>query len=135
EKEDTLGRYHVFDVPFAQFLRSDMDFRAYRTVKRLGRVVFRAYGGMGYALANLRTLPYEKGFFAGGPNSIRAWRARTVGPGSYNSDAQTDPTKKDINYDKIGDIQLETNFEFRFNIYKFLNGAWFVDAGNIWLRQ
>ena len=115
-------------MPFAQFLRSDVDFRAYRSVHKLGRFVFRAYGGMGYALNNLSTLPYEKSFFAGGPNSIRAWRARTVGPGSYNQ-------ANDINFDKLGDIQIESNFEFRFNIYKFLNGAWFVDAGNVWLRQ
>jgi outer membrane protein assembly factor BamA len=128
EKKDSLGRYHLLGVPFAQFLRSDLDFRAYRSVKKLGRFVFRAYGGMGYALTNLSTLPYEKSFFAGGPNSIRAWKARTVGPGAYNQ-------QNDINFDKLGDIQLETNFEYRFNIYKFINGAWFVDAGNVWLRQ
>ncbi len=128
EKKDSLGQYNIFGVPFAQFLRSDMDFRVYRSVRQLGRFVFRAYAGMGYALANLRTLPYEKSFFAGGPNSIRAWKARAVGPGSYN---QID----DKNFDKLGDIQLEANFEFRFNIYKWLNGAWFVDAGNVWLRQ
>ncbi|HXB40962.1 MAG TPA: BamA/TamA family outer membrane protein, partial [Bacteroidia bacterium] len=129
--------YHIFNMPFAQFLRTDMDFRVYKTVKKLGRFVFRAYGGMGYALNNLNVLPYEKSFFAGGPNSIRAWKARTVGPGSYDGTYKdaNGATQKDINFDKLGDIQLETNFEFRFNIYKWLNGAWFVDAGNVWLRQ
>jgi hypothetical protein len=137
ERKDTLGRYHVFNVPFAQFLRSDLDFRAYRTVRKLGRFVFRAYGGMGYALDNLRTLPYEKSFFAGGPNSIRAWQARRVGPGSYDGTYIDASGKKveDANFDRLGEMQLEANFEFRFNIYKFLNGAWFVDAGNVWLRQ
>ncbi len=136
EKKDTLGAYHFLYVPLAQFARSDMDFRAYRTVKKLGRFVFRAYGGMGYAFSYV--LPYEKSFFAGGPNSIRAWTARTVGEGSFNQDRfnQANPTKQSpVNFDKLGDIQLETNFEFRFPIYKFLNGAWFVDAGNVWLRQ
>jgi len=132
EKKDSMGSYEIFKVPFAQFLRCDMDFRAYRSVRKIGRFVFRAYAGMGYALANLSNLPYEKSFFGGGPNSIRAWKARTVGPGSYNSN---DPKNPDINFDKLGDMQLEANFEFRFNIYKWLNGAWFVDAGNIWLRQ
>jgi hypothetical protein len=137
EPKDTLGRYHILNMPFAQFLRADADIRFYRTVKNLGRFVFRAYGGMGYALNNLNVLPYEKSFFAGGPNSIRAWKARTVGPGSYNG-TYTDASgnvQKDINFDKLGDIQLEMNFEFRFNVYKFINGAFFVDAGNIWLRK
>jgi len=136
-QKDSVGRYHIFNMPFAQFLRTDMDFRVYKTVKKLGRFVFRAYGGMGYALNNLNVLPYEKSFFAGGPNSIRAWKARTVGPGSYDGTYKdaNGATQKDINFDKLGDIQLETNFEFRFNIYKWLNGAWFVDAGNVWLRQ
>ena len=128
-KKDSLGRYDLFNVPFAQFVRADMDFRAYKGVRKLGRFVFRAYGGMGYALNNYTVLPYEKSFFAGGPNSIRAWKARTVGPGSFNQ------AKDSLNFDKIGDIQIEMNFEFRFNIYKILNGAYFVDAGNIWLRS
>jgi outer membrane translocation and assembly module TamA len=139
EKKDTLGAYHFLNVPLAQFARSDVDFRAYRTVKKLGRFVFRAYTGMGYAFSYV--LPYEKSFFAGGPNSIRAWQARTVGEGSFNQQRFNDansgnPAKQSpVNFDKLGDIQFETNFEFRFNIYKFLNGAWFVDAGNVWLRQ
>jgi outer membrane protein assembly factor BamA len=137
EKKDSLGRYHIFNMPFAQFLRGDLDFRVYRSVKKLGRFVFRAYGGMGYALTNLTVLPYEKSFFAGGPNSVRAWKARTLGPGSYDG-TYTDASGQkqvDLNFDRLGDIQLEANFEFRFNVYKFINGAFFVDAGNIWLRQ
>ena len=137
EKKDSLGRYYIFNMPYAQFLRGDLDFRAYKSVRKLGRFVFRAYGGMGYALTNLTVLPYEKSFFAGGPNSIRAWKARTLGPGSYNG-TFTDANgvmQKDINFDRLGDIQLEANFEFRFNVYKFINGAFFVDAGNIWLKE
>ncbi len=136
-EKDSLGRYHLLGLPFAQFLRGDLDVRTYKTVKQLGRFVFRAYGGMGYALQNLNVLPYEKSFFAGGPNSIRAWKARTVGPGAYNG-KYTDPqgnTVVDNTFDKLGDIQLEANFEFRFNIYKFINGAYFIDMGNVWLRQ
>lgn len=136
ERKDSLGAYHFLNVPLAQFVRSDVDFRAYRSIKKLGRFVFRAYGGMGYAFSYV--LPYEKSFFAGGPNSVRAWTARTVGEGSFSQERfnQANPTKQSpVNFDKLGDIQLETNFEFRFNIYKFLNGAWFVDAGNVWFRQ
>lgn len=126
--KDQNGSYTIDGIPFAQFLRFDADLRIYKFISKLGRLVFRFAGGVGKPLHNLRVLPYEKSFFAGGPNSIRAWRARSVGPGSYN---QTD----DKNFDKIGDAQLEMNFEYRFNIYKWINGAWFVDAGNIWLRK
>jgi hypothetical protein len=128
QPKDTAGRYHILDVPFSQFLRFAYDYRLYKNIRKLGRLVFRATGGVGKPLHNRRVLPYEKSFFGGGPNSIRAWKARTVGPGSYNSE-------NDGNFDQIGDAQLEFNFEYRFNIYKFLNGAWFVDAGNIWLRK
>ncbi|MFL5752479.1 MAG: BamA/TamA family outer membrane protein [Bacteroidia bacterium] len=126
--KDSLGRYHILNVPFAQFLRFDYDYRVYRTIRKLGRVVFRAAGGVGKPLHNLRVLPYEKSFFGGGPNSVRAWKARALGPGAYAQGT-------DGNFDKLGDAQLEFNLEYRFNIYKFLNGAWFVDAGNIWLRK
>ncbi len=128
QPKDTAGRYHILNVPFAQFLRFDVDYRVYKTVRKLGRFVYRIFGGMGYALKNLNALPFEKSFYGGGPNDIRAWNARSLGAGGYNQNG-------DNFYDKIGDIQMEMNFEYRFKIYKFLNGAYFIDAGNIWLRQ
>lgn len=128
QQKNALGQYTILNVPFAQFLRFDLDYRAYKTVKKLGRFVYRVFGGMGYALKNLSSIPYEKSFYGGGPNDIRAWQARTLGEGGFNQ-------KGDPYYDKIGDVQLEMNFEYRFKIYKFFNGAYFIDAGNIWLRQ
>jgi len=126
EEKDNLGSYRIINIPFAQFLRIAFDYRMFKNIKKMSKLVFRATGGVGKPLDNLKVLPYEKSFFSGGPNSIRAWRARTIGPGSYNQ-------KNDANFDKIGDAQLEFNLEYRFNIYKFLNGAWFIDAGNIWI--
>lgn len=127
-KKDTLDRYLIFNIPFSQFLRIDLDYRLYKNFEKGGKIAFRINGGIGKPLNNLRVLPYEKSFFAGGPNSIRAWRARTVGPGSYD---QT----QDVNFDKIGDLQIELSLEYRFKIYKFLHGAWFIDMGNVWLRK
>ena len=69
-------------------------------------------------------VPFEKRFFAGGVNSLRGWRPRSVGPGSYRSEAQLDFS---------GELKLELNIDFRFNIYnKWLEGALFADAGNVW---
>lgn len=126
QKPDSLGRYLILGIPFAQFLRADIDFRIYIPIRKKSRVVYRVAGGIGKPLANLNVLPYEQSFFSGGPNSVRAWRARTLGPGGY------DPRASSTRYDKIGDMLLEGNFEYRFHIIKSFNGALFVDAGNIW---
>lgn len=126
QKKDSLNRYLLFNIPFAQFIRSDIDYRIYIPIHKKSRMVYRVAGGIGKPLTNLSVLPYEQSFFSGGPNSIRAWRARTLGPGGY------DPSNSSTRYDKIGDILIEANAEYRFHIFKAFNGAIFVDAGNIW---
>lgn len=126
QKRDSLDRYLIMGIPFAQFIRTDIDYRHYIPVRKKSRVVYRLAGGIGKPLKNLSVLPYEQSFFSGGPNSVRAWRARTLGPGGY------DPSSSTARFDKIGDLLLEGNFEYRFHIIKSFNGAFFVDAGNIW---
>lgn len=121
--------YMIDSIPFAQYLRLDADFRYYKLLNETNKLVYRAAFGIGKPLYNLRVLPLEKSFFAGGPNDIRAWQARTLGPGGYND------TTGSAFADKIGDIKIEGNIEYRFNIIKMLNAALFVDAGNIWLRK
>lgn len=123
---DATGSYRVFNTPFSQFVKFEFDYRFYFKVRKLSKVVYRIAGGIGKTLANLSVLPYEQSFFSGGPNGIRAWRARTLGPGGY------DPSNSTARYDKIGDVQLESNIEYRFHIFKSFYGAWFVDAGNVW---
>ena len=125
-KADSLGRYHLFEIPFAQFVKTDIDYRINIPLKGKSRLVYRLAGGIGKTLKNLSGLPYEQSYFSGGPNSVRAWRARTLGPGGY------DPTFSSTRYDKIGDILLEGNLEYRFHVIKSFYGAFFVDAGNIW---
>ena len=128
QPKDIHDSYLINNIPFSQFVKLEVDYRFYFKVRKLGKLVYRLAGGMGKPLKNLTTLPYEQSFFGGGPNSNRAWRARTLGPGSYS---QPDSVK--ARYDKIGNIQIETNLEYRFHIFKSIYGAWFVDAGNIWL--
>ena len=104
----------------------EVDYRFYFKIRKQAKLVYRFAGGIGKPLANLSVLPFEQSFFSGGPNGIRAWRARTLGPGSF------DPESSDTRFDKIGDVQLESNLEYRFQIFKSFHGAWFIDAGNIW---
>jgi hypothetical protein len=128
QQRDANGSFTISNIPFAQFIRFETDFRYYRNLYKTNRLVIRIYGGVGYPYANMNVLPYEKGFFAGGPNSVRAWRARTLGPGGTTQNTG-------FQFDRIGDNQIEANLEYRFLIYKIVNGALFVDAGNVFLRK
>ncbi len=118
------GNYTLFNIKYSQYLRTDFDFRYYRVFNELNTVVSRFAMGIGHAYGNANILPFEKSFYAGGANGIRAWKIRSLGPGSYSDEN---------NFDKTGDLHLETNLEYRFKIYSFLDGAAFIDAGNIWL--
>lgn len=119
--------YLMFGLPFAQFVRPDLDFRFYNIFRRNFSVVYRLYGGIGIPYGNVSTLPFEKTFFAGGANGMRGWRMYSLGPGTYNN------TSADAAFNQIGDIQLEGNVEYRFPIYDWIRGAIYLDAGNIWL--
>ncbi|MFT7156198.1 MAG: outer membrane protein assembly factor BamA [Parvicella sp.] len=124
--DPTNESYDLFNIRFAQFVKISGDFRHYYKLGENGKVVSRLAGGIGIPGKNLKeALPFEKSFFSGGTNGLRAWKARTLGPGGY-----LDP---DIRFDKIGDIQLEGNLELRFPIISWVEGALFLDAGNIWL--
>lgn len=126
--KDTLNRYLIQNMPFAEFIKAETDYRIYQPIYKKSKIVYRIAGGIGVPLKNLNILPYEQSFFSGGPNSVRAWRSRSIGPGSYTP-------LDNARYDKIGDILIETNAEYRFNIFGPYNGAVFLDAGNIWLLK
>jgi len=120
--------YNILGIRFAQFVKLSVDGRHYLKLGRNGKLASRLAAGFGLPGANLReALPFEKSFFIGGTNSVRAWKARTLGPGSY-----LDP---ELRFDKIGDIQLEGNLEVRFPLSSWIEGALFTDAGNIWLMN
>jgi len=118
--------YTVLKARYSQYFRPDVDFRFYQVINENNTMVYRATAGLGIPYLNAFALPFEKAFFAGGANDLRAFRARTVGPGSYYNVQ---------NIEQTGEIKLNCNFEFRFDIFKILQGAAFVDAGNIWLTR
>ncbi|MFC3562673.1 translocation and assembly module lipoprotein TamL [Pedobacter jamesrossensis] len=135
----------VLGLPFTQYIRPEIDVRVYRHLGGDRQFVARLNAGIGYAYGNSKLvgLPFEKQFFAGGSNGIRAWQARTLGPGNYNratlgADSVGNALRKALfGLDQLGDMRLETNFEYRYMLLrKFfgasLKGAAFVDAGNIW---
>ncbi len=126
----------ILSVPFSQYIRTELEFRKTFPIKnsRTTMLATRVITGAGYAYGNSIALPFIKSFFIGGANSIRAFRARSVGPGTYYG-GNADTSRRYLP-DQPGDIKLEMNAEYRFNISSIFNGAVFVDAGNIWtLRQ
>ncbi len=114
---------------YAQFSKIDADIRYYFNLGKNQTLITRLFGGVGLAYGNSNTLPFSKQYFSGGPYSIRAFRTRSIGPGTYNPEA----TDTGAFFDRSGDIRLEANVEYRFPVYSFLNGAFFFDAGNVWL--
>ncbi len=122
------SEYTILGVPFAQFVRLYTDFRYYHQ-RRSHTWAFRLGTGMITAYGNSTVAPYAKQFYIGGSNSLRAFRLRELGPGSY-----INPAANNQNFfDQTGDIKIEFNAEYRFNIASYLKGAAFIDAGNIWL--
>jgi outer membrane protein assembly factor BamA len=123
--ENENGGYEALGIQFAQYVKTVQDFRYYNIPNEKMSTAYRISAGVGIPLENLSVMPFEKSFFAGGANGIRAWQARTLGPGSFRDPVQ--------NFDKIGDILIEGNIEYRFDITNILEGAFFIDAGNIWI--
>jgi len=119
----------IFGVPFSQYAKMENDFRFYHKFNEKTSLATRAIAGIAYPYGNSEHIPFSRQFFSGGSNSVRAFRARTLGPGSF--DPRTIP--EGFYFDQSGDVKLELNAEYRANLYKFLNVAVFADAGNVWL--
>ena len=117
----------LFGIRYAEFVKFDNDFRVNRHLNDHSSMAFRFAAGIGIPFGNLEVLPFETSFFGGGANGMRAWRARSLGPGSYSEPL--------VAYDRIGEIRIEANFEYRFKLISYLEGALFTDVGNIWNRR
>lgn len=128
-QKNTERQKLLLNTPITQFVRLETDLRDYYKINRNVIWASRLNLGYGYAYGNSTSLPFVKQFFAGGSNDVRAFRARTLGPGTYKS------PEEQVFTDQAGDIKMMLNTELRFKIISILYGAVFADAGNIWLRK
>jgi outer membrane protein assembly factor BamA len=135
-----LVRSKFLDDNLYRFIKADIEFTR-KIVYSKNALALRLFAGVGYELSSTvnplkkNNLPFFKQYFAGGPNSMRAWQLRRLGPGSVVKPFSG------INgvFERYGDVQLEANVEYRFPLFKVagvqINGAMFTDAGNIWLLK
>ena len=125
EKPDTI--IHKFiKQPFAQYVKTDVDIRYNYIINPAASMVYRTFLGVAIPYGNSKAIPFERQYFAGGANSIRGWQTRTLGPGSYVPDSSS------TFLNQTADIKIELNAEYRFKLFWILEGAMFIDAGNIW---
>ncbi|MDR2129919.1 MAG: BamA/TamA family outer membrane protein [Odoribacteraceae bacterium] len=120
--------YKCLGVRYAQFVKMDAEYRYHWHLNRASSFVWRFMVGCGYPYGNMKVLPYEEAYYCGGANDLRAWQARTLGPGSFL------PANKGNRWypNSVGDFKLAANAEYRFKLFWLLEGAIFVDAGNVW---
>ncbi|WP_240768692.1 BamA/TamA family outer membrane protein [Olivibacter sp. XZL3] len=138
-RKNDIGQNTIFNVPYLQYIKSEVDFRVYRYLGGERQFVARINAGIGVPFGNNQEfLIFEKQFFGGGMNDQRAWQARTLGPGNYNRAVLTTELRNRLrNLDQLGEIKIVSNFEYRFKLLNNffgakLKGATFTDIGNIW---
>lgn len=122
----------IFGANYAQYLKFQTDFRYYHDFSEQSIFAARLFLGFGYPYGNSYQLPNIKQFYSGGSSSLRGFASRLVGPGTYNE--RYDEGNNTF-IEMLGDIKQELNVEWRIGIYKFIHGAIFADAGNIWLLR
>ncbi|MFA6481850.1 MAG: BamA/TamA family outer membrane protein [Bacteroidales bacterium] len=120
--------YELFNTPFSQYAEADIDFRYHWVFNTSNKIAFRFFAGAGYPYGNSKTIPFEKKYFSGGSSGIRAWQVRSLGPGTYIIPED----QKGMYPNQLGDVKLEVNAEYRFDLFSIIKGALFLDAGNIW---
>ena len=144
--KDSVGSRTLFGLPYQEYVRTEFDVRLYKSLGGEKQIIFRLNTGIGIPHGNSEQLTFEKNFFAGGSSGVRAWQARTLGPGNYNraslgKGGQADTLRLNLrNLDQLGEYKLEGNLEYRFKIAENLlnakvKGATFVDFGNVWRKD
>ncbi len=146
-KEAESGKKEVFGLEYAQYAKLDADFRYHFRLGNEHVIATRLFAGYGLPYGNSDVMPFSKQYFSGGPYSVRAFRTRSLGPGTFDpteenlvppdpEDPEEPDNSDDIGYrEQTGNIRLEANAEYRFPIVTYLNGAFFIDAGNVWTSE
>ena len=126
-KRNDSHQYTLMNIAYAQYVKTDFNFAKSFMIDERNSIVFHVGAGVAFPYGNSRILPFEKRYFSGGANSVRGWSVRSLGPGSYRGDGYS------MDYvNHTGDIKLDLNLEYRTYLFWKLNGAVFIDAGNIW---
>lgn len=125
--KNSQGQYTLFNVAFAQYVKADFDYTRLFTFDWRNSLALHFGFGIAYPYGNSKILPFEKRYFSGGANSVRGWNVRELGPGKFKG---TDGRIDFIN--QTGDMKLDFNLEYRTALFWKFNGAFFIDAGNIW---
>ena len=130
EKISSANPSGIAGSVYSQFAKFSLDGRGYFNFKDKNKVALRIFAGVARPFGNSSFLPYSEQFFSGGPNSIRAFQINSVGPGTYFQNPGNA-----IFLQLGGNLKLESNAEYRFNIYRYFKGAIFIDAGNVWMLK
>ena len=128
DKQKPENGYLLFKTPFSQYAEADIDLRYHWVLNTTNKMAFRFFAGAGYPYGNSDAMPFEKKYFSGGSSGIRAWQVRSLGPGTY----VIPDDQKGLYPNQLGDIKLEANAEYRFDLFSIIKGANFLDIGNIW---
>ena len=125
--KNSEGQNKVFGIAYAQYAKADFDFTRNIVFDYNNQLVLHLGFGVAYPYGNSTILPFEKRYFSGGANSVRGWSVRELGPGKFKgSNGRIDFINQ------TGDMKLDVNIEYRAHLFWKVNGALFVDAGNIW---
>lgn len=126
-KTNSQGQHTLFNIAYAQYVKLDFDYTHLFQFDKRNALALHAGLGVAYPYGNSTVLPFEKRYFSGGANSVRGWSVRELGPGKFKG---TDGRIDFIN--QTGDVKLDLNAEYRSSLFWKLQGALFIDAGNIW---
>ncbi|MFT3982027.1 MAG: BamA/TamA family outer membrane protein [Ferruginibacter sp.] len=124
-----VGGKKILRMPLSQFTKTEAEARGYLRLSKKSTLAGRLTGGIAFGYGNSETVPYSEQFFIGGASSLRAFRVRTLGPGSFHT------TASEYRANEAGEIKAESNVELRYDLTSLFKLAAFVDAGNIWLRK
>ncbi|MBR2360821.1 MAG: BamA/TamA family outer membrane protein [Bacteroidaceae bacterium] len=131
ERQTGNGQYAIGNIAYAQYIKGDFDYIQHFAIDKRNSISIHVGLGIAYPYGNSTVLPFEKRYFSGGANSVRGWSVRSLGPGRFSGG-----DKKIDFINQSGDMKLDVSLEYRTNLIGKLNGAIFVDAGNIWtLRE